>query len=449
MIHSRKLLSWTRALRRCGLCSIFFSFVFALLAPCAHARQTPAQQVRLAKVDVVGLRQMKPEQFIEASGLQVGQQVDVPTLDAAAQRLLDTGLFAKLSYRYRLTGAGAVVTFEVEEVQTKSLPVVFDNFIWFSRDELLTAVRRELPNFDGTAPDTQGATTSITKALTDLLAARHIAGQVEYTLGTDEGGAHPRHVFTVKGVRVPVCKMHFPGATDVSEQELIKNSQPLFEMDYSQENVAAFAAGNLVPLYRQRGHLRATFAAPSAAAVDASAPDNCKGGADVTVPVTEGLVYLWDKAEWTDAGALAAPELDAALNMKAGETANGLKIDQGWQAVRRAYGRKGYLDARVKPVATFDDEQKRVSYVVKIAEGAQYHMGTFSVAGLAEADAARVRAAWQLAPGAVYDGDYLAEFMKKLPALHIQGLGTKFKQTGADIKPDRQKQTVDVTLTFK
>jgi hypothetical protein len=60
-----------------------------------------------------------------------------------------------------------------------------------------------------------------------------------------------------------------------------------------------------------------------------------------------------------------------------------------------------------------------------------------------------VRAAWQLASGAVYDGDYLAEFMKKLPALHIQGLGTKFKQTGADIKPDRQKQTVDVTLTFK
>ena len=86
---------------------------------------------------------------------------------------------------------------------------------------------------------------------------------------------------------------------------------------------------------------------------------------------------------------------------------------------------------------------------MQIAEGPQYHMGAFSVAGLPESEAARVRQAWQLAPGAVYDGDYLEAFMKKLPMLHIQGFGTKFKRTGAEVKPDRQKQTVDVTLTFK
>jgi len=447
MFYPRKLLIVTHTVRRRVLRPLLIICAFALVAKFAPAQ--PAQQIRLAKIDVVGLRQMTTEKFVAASGLQIGQQVDVPTLDAAAQRLLDTGLFTKLSYRYRVTGAGAVVTFIIEETQASSLPVVFDNFIWFSRDELLTAVRRELPAFDGTAPDTQGATTAITKALNDLLAARHIAGQVEYTLGTDERGGHPRHVFTIKGVHMPVCKLHFPGATDVSEGELSKNSQPLFEMDYSQENVATFAASNLIPLYRQRGHLRASFAAPSATVVDASAPANCKGGADVTVPVSEGLIYLWDKAEWTDAGALAAPELDAALNMKAGEVADGLKLDKGWQAVQRAYGHKGYLDARVKPVATFDDEQKRVSYVVQLTQGAQYHMGAFNVAGLPEADAARVRAAWQLALGAVYDADYLLEFMKKLPALHIQGFGTKFRQTGAELKPDRQKQTVDVTLTFK
>ena len=281
------------------------------------------------------------------------------------------------------------------------------------------------------------------------MAARHINGQVEYSLGTDEGGGHPRHVFTVKGVRVPICQLHFPGAADVSEAELIKHSQPLFEMDYSQENVGTFATSTLIPLYWQRGHLRASFAAPLATVVAASAANSCKDGADVTVPVAEGLVYLWDKAEWADAGALVAPELDAALNMKAGDVADGLKIDKGWQAVHRAYGRKGYLDARVKPVATYDDETKRVSYVVEIAQGAQYHMGAFNVAGLPAADAARVQQAWQLAPGAVYDADYLEAFMKQLPALRLAGYGTKFRQTKIDLKPDRQKLTVDVTLTFK
>ena len=67
MIHPRKLLIMTRAIRRCVLCSSFLMCSFALLATCAHARQMPAQQIRLAKIDVVGLRQMKTEQFIEAS----------------------------------------------------------------------------------------------------------------------------------------------------------------------------------------------------------------------------------------------------------------------------------------------------------------------------------------------------------------------------------------------
>jgi outer membrane protein assembly factor BamA len=378
----------------------------------------------------------------------MGQQVDVAALDEAAGRLLQTGLFTKLSYRYRTTGGAAVVTFVVEEARG-SLPVVFDNFIWFTRDELAAAVRRELPSFEGSAPESQGAIASITKALTGLLATRHIVGQGEYAPATDESGAHPRHVFSVKGVRVPVCQLHFPGATDITESELVKNAKPLFEMDYSQETVAAFAVGSLLPLYHQRGHLRASFAEPKAVATGDDARADCKSGADVTIPVAEGLAYLWDKAEWAGADALGVAELDAALNMKPGAVADGLKIEQGWRAIHRAYGRKGYLYARLKSAPVFDDANRRVSYTVQLDQGAQFHMGSISVAGLAEADAARVARAWQLAPGAVFNMDYLEEFGKKLPALRLEGFGTRFRGYKTELKPNRQTQTVDVTLHFK
>jgi outer membrane protein insertion porin family len=420
-----------------------------LLSAGARAQSPPAgQKFKLSKIEVTGLQHTALEEVIAASGLQTGQQVDEGVLDEAAGRLLQTGLFTKLSYRYRTTGDEAVVTFIVEEARG-SLPVVFDNFIWFSRDELTSAVRRELPSFEGTAPESQGAIKLITKALTDLLAARHIGGEVEYITATDESGAHPRHVFSVRGVRVPLCQLHFPGAEQVSESELIKNSKLLFETDYSQETAAAFAVNSLLPLYHQRGHLRARFSEPRATANDADAKANCKGGADVAIPVAEGLAYLWDKAEWTGADALTVAELDAALNMKAGEVADGLKIEAGARAIHKAYGRKGYLDLRLKSAPTFDDANRRVSYRIQLEQGAQFHMGTITVAGLSDAEAARVARAWPLAPGAVFNMDAIEEFGKKLPALRLEGYGTRFKGVRTEFKPNRQTQMVDVTLNFK
>jgi outer membrane protein insertion porin family len=202
-----------------------------------------------------------------------------------------------------------------------------------------------------------------------------------------------------------------------------------------------------LPLYHQRGHLRASFGTPTAQL----APDtaDCKGGADVTLPVTEGLVYLWDKAEWVDAGALSAPELNGVLNMKEGEVADGAKIERGWHKVLRAYGHIGYLDARLKTTATFDDANRRVSYVVQLTPGAQYHLAMFSINGLSETEAARVRSAWALAPGAVFDNDYLEAFDKKLVEMRLKGAGTRFKEVKAETKADRQRHTVDVVITFK
>ena len=449
MNHPRKYFRSTRAPKR-GRVVRLIPFAFALLlSTFAPAHSATRQKVRLGKIEVAGLQHLTTDEVVAATGLQLGQQVDERTLDEAAGRLLGTGLFSKVSYRYRTAGGAATVTFQVEELKGGSLPVVFDNFIWFSQDELREAIRRELPAFEGSAPETQGAVASITRALEGLLAARHISGQVEYATATDESGARPRHVFTVKGVRVPVCQLHFPGAAGVSEAELVKNAQPLFEMDYSQEGTAGFAASTLLPLYHQRGHLRATFAAPRATAVGTPAQEGCKGGADVTIPVTEGVLYLWDKAEWADTGALTADELDAALAMKAGEVADGLKIEKGWRAIHKAYGRKGYLAARVRSAPAFDDANRRVAYNVQIDQGAQYHMSAFVVVGLPEADAARVRGAWQLAPGAVFDMGYLEVFGRRLSALRIPGFGTRFKDIKTDIKPNRQTLAVDVTVTFK
>src|SRR6266850_8295781 len=70
----------------------------ALWSPAICAAQKPA---RLIKVEVTGNIRVTQEQIIETSQLKIGQTVDPAVLDAAAVRLVQSGLFKTLSYRLR------------------------------------------------------------------------------------------------------------------------------------------------------------------------------------------------------------------------------------------------------------------------------------------------------------------------------------------------------------
>jgi outer membrane protein insertion porin family len=403
--------------------------------------------MRLQKIEVTGLKRMSEAQLIERSGLATGQQVDVAALDAAAEQLLATGLFTRLSYRYRTQGDAATVTFEVEEAKKESnIPVVFDNFVWFSEEELARAVKIQLPSFDGTAPETDGAVASITRALAQLLAERKIPAQVEYISSANVAGTNAKHIFSVGGMRIPICTVEYPGAAAVAETELVSNSKPVMNADYSQEFMQGFADGTLKPLYRQRGHLRVNFKQPRAAA--ATDTDKCKGGASVAVPVEEGLAYSWERAEWEGNAALSAAELDAAFGMKTGELADGLKIDKSLMAVAKAYGRRGYMFLSLKPNVEFADATRRVTYRINVREGDQFRMGTLNITGLAAAETNRLKAMWKLQPGDVYDAYYSDEFMKQVMPLIFRP-GRRPPQIEFSVKPDRQKLTADVTINFK
>lgn len=432
-------------------------FLIALLvfASSAYGQQpTPAKSFRLSSIEVKGLQRYSKEQAIAASGLQIGQRVDIATLDAAGERLASSGLFTNVSYRLHTNGGEATVTFEVEEAKGAGFPVVFDNFVWFTDEEIVSAVRRELPSFDGTAPESTGVINSITKALQQLLRERKIAGEVDYTPSADPAGRNVRHVFSVKGANIKICTLHFPGAANVQESDLVKKSKPLFEEEYSREFVSAFAIANLIPLYRERGHLRASFQSP-AAKIEADS-NSCKG-VSIALPVEEGISYSWDKSEWAGNNAFSTQELEAALGMKSGERANGLKIDAGMMSVQKLYGKKGFLTARLNDEAVFDDAGKRVAYRISVTEGPQYRMGTLTITGLSESEANRLKEKWKLRQGEIFDASYLEEFGKKGIREYLENAfregriqpGSRPSNIQSSIKPNKQTLIVDVVFEFK
>ncbi|HJQ26044.1 MAG TPA: hypothetical protein VKA60_19150 [Blastocatellia bacterium] len=433
---------WSRSVcaRRHSSRGALACLLLSVAATLVGAQQAPPKRWKLVKVEAPNIRRFTPEQTLTMSGLQIGQTVDLDAVDAAMARLTETGFFTKVGYRYSYVGDKLTVTFNLEEAKW-NVPVVFDNFVWFSDEELTAAVRQMVPNFDGTAPTAGGTVETITAVLERLLRERHIESHVEYVSAYTQAGEHAGHVFSVKDVSLPVCAVSFTGMKVIAEGDLIKQSKSLIHSDYSRSYVADFMKNNLVPLYRERGHLKASFGP-----AQARRGGDCKNGVEITLSVTEGDAYDWDGAEWSGSAALPIGTLEDLLAMRAGERANGLKIDNGLKAIKTAYGKKGYILSKLNAEPRFDEATHRVAYRVAIAEGAQYRMGSVTFTGISEGDASRLRKAWRLQENAIYNASYLDDFM------HVwlsSDEPLRARMQRVSLKPDPQRLTVDVAFSFK
>jgi len=401
---------------------------------------------KIAKIEMEGLEALTAETVIATSGLKVGAPFSVDATDEAAQRLLSSGLFKKVGYRTKNAGGNVTITFQLEELKGQSSPVIFDNFIWFSDEELAAAIKREVPSFNGSAPDIGNTNEAIKKALQNLLAERKLPGQVEYNPTEHE------HLFRVEGAPMKICTLHFPGAQTVPEEKLIEATRSAVDPEYSRQSAKTFPKYSLYPIYRELGHLRATFGAPIAK------PETKPGceGVDLTIPVNEGARYSWAKAEWSGNQVLSSKELDDALGMKAGEVANGKKFDTGLKEVQKAYGKSGHIQTLMKPTPEFDDAATNVTFKIAVNEGPQYRMGTVEFKGFSAEDAATLGKKWALKSGEVYDQTYVSQFLRSDAGETIWRI-TKDRQTrgkptlnlGTQEVPNRETLTVNLVIELK
>jgi outer membrane protein assembly factor BamA len=153
---------------------------------------------------------------------------------------------------------------------------------------------------------------------------------------------------------------------------------------------------------------------------------------------------------WSGNAVLSDQDLADAFGLRTGEPAPQAKIDQGIDRVRKAYARRGYLGVKVS--TTRDLAGQRVDLQITISEGLQHRMGVLTFTGLNASDTSALRSKWSLAPNAVFDDSYPEQFtttvIRPFIASRAQRTGVRSKFE-VNTKPDAQKQTVDVIITFK
>lgn len=326
----------------------------------------------------------------------------------------------------------------------QAIPCVFDNFVWFKDQEIIDEIRKDLPSFDGSAPESGDSMDKILGALKRMLKKKELPSEVEYAFFSGDGFQYgPAHIFTARYAKIPVCKIVFQNSPPQLESELQQAAKALVKKNYSKVITSRFVEGRAIQIYRKYGYLRAAARIQSAEIDQA-----CENSVVIQITVEPGLEYVWDKAVWTGAKAISAQSLDSAIELKPGDVVNGLKIDAGLRAVYIAYQKLGYVESQILPKPVFDDANKKITLDVAITEGPQFRMGDFIIKGVPEKDLLRLKGRWTLKPGDIYDGSYLGEFINKLVAdkLIYPDLA---KLLTTEQKPDRQRLVIDVIIDFK
>ncbi|HKP38714.1 MAG TPA: POTRA domain-containing protein [Pyrinomonadaceae bacterium] len=97
-------------LRRVFVAAMALAIVVGLGVQCQAQPQTI-----LRRIEIVGLQRLSPDQVVQSTGLRVGEAISTGMIDAAADKLLKSGLFRAVSYRIRTADDDLTVIFEVVE----------------------------------------------------------------------------------------------------------------------------------------------------------------------------------------------------------------------------------------------------------------------------------------------------------------------------------------------
>jgi len=418
-------------------------------AVCPSLAQTAGNvTASLREVHIEGQKHLSEAQIVAITGLTVGSEIGRADLQAAADKLTQTGLFDKISYRFE-TRVGVIVTYHVEE--SPRIPAYFDNIPWFADSELADAIRKKLPYFDGTLPEGGGAVDQAADAIKELVASHGLQVTLQHEVTGNPDGDGKIQMFRVEGPSLRIEKLEFGDAGLLTSKAVQQHLEEIVGKPYSRMAIDLFLTEAIRPVYLAKGCLHPKLGPPE---IRLTGDPNQKlpERVPVFVPIDPGPVYHWKEVHWTGNATVSEFTLGGDVGLKPGEVADGMRIEAGWDRIREELAHHGYLDARVDPAAAYDESAHTVSYSVTIQEGKQYRFGKMVLTGLSPAAEKKLHAAWPIPQGEIFDKIKYEEVLTKLQLHQEQIFGElplHYETVGHWLQADANAGTVDVLLDFK
>jgi len=432
----------------CLLPAIGLLFALVQVSSAQKLDQASAEVRKLIAISVTGSKRYPSDTIAAATGLQIGSTVVEEDFKKAAQRLGDMGVFSDIGYTFSFSGAGTKLELHVTDAE-KFAPVRFEDFVWFSDLDLLNRIKQTVPLFNGSVPLSGRLADEISDVLQAMLVENAIPGQVEYKRAGEEGMPEAI-VYQVSNVVIRVRNIEFTGVGDAQLPPLEEAARKLPDRQYSRTGLQALVRRQLLPVFQARGFLKAQFGDPQPKVVKQPAAESEDGPkdqtvVDVTFAVTPGLQYKLKNLMWAGNHEFPTETLEKMVHALAGEPANTVRLADNLKDIQKLYGSRGYVSATVKADADFDDAASSVVIHLDVTEGFVYHMGELEFRGLDNSLTAKLRNAWKIRQGEVYDATYLSEYLPAAQKL----LPSAFDwEVASHVTANVREKTVDVDLIY-
>ena len=409
-----------------------------LLAPLAAHAQT----FTIASIVFTHPGPYTNAELLTASGLAPGQPLAEDTLPTAAQHLLDTGLFSDATINY--TGSPKSLTIHVDLKPIpleKLLPASFENFVWFTPDELTSGIHALVPLYRGIASDAGNLPDAIQSALQQMLTAKGITATLSHAI-IEPTNLHPQLTidFKVDTPTILFAQANLTGLPDALKPDTLRAIQRLDGGAYNEGRTGTTIEDTLLAPARSAGYLNASLQNIQ------RSPAPTSNGIAVTYTATfvPGDAYKVSTLTWNPTPIYSAADFARDAKLHPGDPASDSALHATEAPITKAYLLQGYMDAYILPNPVLDPTAHTVAYTLTAVPGDIYHLGSITIVGLSPQARSLFDADWQLKPGAPYSDLAVNAFLIKHAAQPAFRTYTPtFKAIG-----DPQSHLVDLTLTF-
>jgi outer membrane protein assembly factor BamA len=411
------------------------------LSPRGEANAAAQANLRIAHVKVEGNSRFTAEAVVTASGLRAGQSATPADFETASKRLLDSGMFQSVSYRYEPSrdpsAEGFDLTLQIGEVSflqavKLDIPDVDEETLWSWLERHDGLLQRKSPSNEKAFAR---YTSAIEQYLRERKRAVEVVVKVEADLNTRET------TLLIRPKILPIVKeIRFEGIQAASNDALLKPlARPALGSEYTEYNFRRLLELNLRPVYEELGCLTVAFP-------KLQLEKNASGdGVIVTVTVEEGVVYKLAKVNIA-AGDFETSDLMKAAKFPVGKVANWKQITTSVADMEKLFQGNGYLGVVSKLDRNLDAASHSLILDVTVDSGKQSYFGNLILQGLEPSFESRARTLWKLERGLPMDVLYLDDYKRKVFA--ERAAGTR-KTVTQELKVRPGTDLIDIILTFR
>lgn len=377
-----------------------------------------------------------------ACGLKPGTPFSAADLQAAAQRLIDTGDFDDVQVTIRGPFKAITVAFTLKPyAPSQLLQAGFENFVWWQPKELATALQAKVPLFHGSIPEAGNMQEAITAALQQLLAEKKIAATISHTV-IEPSVSHPNRIieYRIDNPSIRLSAIRLAGVSPSFQSAIDKVTSSAIGKAYSEGLAGLNLTDQILEPYQALGYLDAALTRFD------RTPSTSADRVDVTVAVAvhEGDPYRVSKVEWGGSEIMSSAAFSSATKLHPEDIASRKTLDASLDNLAAVYRSKGYLDAAVTASPAIDAATHHVAYTVSVVPGQQYRLRSVNALNLSPVQRKDFDNTWKLKPGDIYDAEYVSKFLTQNTAvMSLTGYSATYK---ALVDPD--SHVVDLTLTF-